>query len=340
MKLIKKSHNFFIREKRLPTYGEIMRGFNIKKNKVPLPTFVQLEPTTKCNLNCVMCTRSTMNPKRLNQDLSLEKFQYILKEIPTIKKIKLQGMGEPLLNKEIFKITQFGKKKNIKFTTTINGTLINSDNIDLILENFQEIVISLDAANKEDYLQIRRVDLFDKVIEGIKLIVKRKKELNINSRIILNSVISHLNYQEVPLIVDFGKNCEVDSIGFVEVENWKTPLEQDYEGEKKFIQQSRKFKKEIQKMILEYYKEKNSMEIQYLFSDRRKNKCLWPFFYCFITVDGFITPCCIRMDPEVFNFGNIFEEPFKEIWNGIKYQKFREAMIKNLSNPICDNCPD
>jgi len=248
-------------------------------------------------------------------------------------------MGEPLLNKEIFKITQFGKKKNIKFTTTINGTLINSDNIDLILENFQEIVISLDAANKEDYLQIRRVDLFDKVVENIKSIVKRKKELNINSRIILNSVVSHLNYQEVPLIVDLGKNCEVDSISFVEVENWKTPLEQDYEGERKFIQQSRKFKKEIQKIILEH-KEKKIIEIQYLFSDQRKNKCFWPFYYCFITVDGFVTPCCIRMDPEIFNFGNIFEEPFKEIWNGIKYQKFRETMIKNLSNPICDNCPD
>jgi MoaA/NifB/PqqE/SkfB family radical SAM enzyme len=46
------------------------------------------------------------------------------------------------------------------------------------------------------------------------------------------------------------------------------------------------------------------------------------------------------MDPEVFNFGNIFEIPFKEIWNGKRYQGFRETMIKNLPNPICDNCPD
>jgi len=83
-----------------------------------------------------------------------------------------------------------------------------------------------------------------------------------------------------------------------------------------------------------------SLEIGFLSSEKRKLKCRWPFDSCFITVDGFVTPCCIRANPEVFNFGNIFETPFKEIWNGEKYQKFRETMIKNLPNPICDNCPD
>jgi len=46
------------------------------------------------------------------------------------------------------------------------------------------------------------------------------------------------------------------------------------------------------------------------------------------------------MDPDVINFGNIFQESFEKIWNGEKYQNFRKTIIKNLANQICDNCPD
>jgi len=339
MKKVIKLIRFIKREHRLPTYQEILSHLKVKRKIMPLPVFIQLEPTTRCNLNCVMCTRSKMNPSRLNQDLSLEKFKYILKEIPTVKKIKLQGMGEPLLTKDLWKITQYGISKKKKFTTIINGTLINKENVDLLLKNFVEVTVSLDTPNPENYLQIRRMNFFERVVENLKLLTQRKKELKSNTKIFINSVISHLNYKEIDALIELAKNCGVDGTGFVEVENWKTPLERDYEEERKFVQQARKFREEIQQKILLKQKTE-SIEISFLSSEKRKIKCRWPFDSCFITVDGFVTPCCIRNDPEVFNLGNIFETPFKEIWNGKKYQEFRETMIKNLPNPICDNCPD
>lgn len=339
MNKIKKLIKFIQREQRLPTYREILSSFKLKRKVMSLPVFIQLEPTTRCNLNCVMCTRSKMNPSRLNQDLSLEKFKYILKEIPTVKKIKLQGMGEPLLTKDLWKITQYGISQRKKFTTTINGTLINKENVDLILKNFVEVIVSLDTANPGNYLQIRRMDFFDRVVENLKLLTQRKKELKSNTKIFINSVISHLNCKEIDALIELAKNCGVDGIGFVEVENWKTPLERNYEEERNFVQQARKFSEEIQQKI-SLKQKTESIEISFLPSEKRKIKCRWPFDSCFITVDGFVTPCCIRNDPEVFNLGNIFETPFKEIWNGKKYQEFRETMIKNLPNPICDNCPD
>jgi len=286
-----------------------------------------------------MCTRAEMNRSRLNLNLSLEQFKKILEEIPTVKKIKLQGMGEPLLNENIFAITNYGIKKGIRFMTTINGTLINTNNADLILKNFQDITISLDVANSKDYLNIRRADLFDVVKKNIKLLIQRREKLQLQNRITINSVISHLNYKEIPQIVKLAKECKVDAVSFVEVENWKTPLEKDYQNELKFIQQARAFSKDIKRLILEVQKQ-NLLEIDYSSINKRKKDCKWPFYSCFITVDGFVTPCCIRMDPDVINFGNIFQKPFKEIWDGENCQSFRKKIIDNLSNPICDNCPD
>ena len=251
MQKIKKIYKFILKEKRMLTYSEILRGLNIKKQKMPLPSFVQIEPTTRCNLNCVMCTRSKMNRNRLNHDLSFEQFKKILQEIPSVRTIKLQGMGEPLLNENLFAMTEYGRKKGIRFVTTINGTLINANNIDLILKNFQEITISLDVANSKDYLNIRRADCFEVVKKNIRLLIQRREELKSKNKIAINSVISHLNYKEIPKIIELAKECGIDAIGFVEVENWKTPLEQDYQSELNFIQQARKLSKEIERLILE-----------------------------------------------------------------------------------------
>lgn len=145
--LMVKGLKFIIREKRLPTYSEIFQALRIKKEKMPLPTFVQLEPTTRCNLRCIMCTRCTLNPKRLNKDLTLEDFKKIIKQIPTLRGIKIQGMGEPFLNPELHDILEFGINHGIKFTTITNGTVLDK-NIELI-KYFDEIRVSIDTTNRE-----------------------------------------------------------------------------------------------------------------------------------------------------------------------------------------------
>ena len=74
--------------------------------------------------------------------------------------------------------------------------------------------------------------------------------------------------------------------------------------------------------------------------EKFKPICHWPFTSAFITAEGYITPCCLRPDPNVMNFGNINEKSFKEIWNSEKYVEFRKNMAEGRANPICDNCPN
>lgn len=59
-----------------------------------------------------------------------------------------------------------------------------------------------------------------------------------------------------------------------------------------------------------------------------------------LRTDGCVTPCCIRADPDVINFGNVFEMPFEDVWNGKTIRKFRRDQVLNLFNPVCDSCPD
>lgn len=278
-----------------------------------------------------------MSQSRLNRDLTVDNFQRIISQVPTIQTIKIQGMGEPFLNQNLKEILILGRKKNIKFNTICNGSLLMQN--DDLLDFFSSITVSLDSPNKKKFEIIRRGGNFDAVINNIKSAIHIKKQRNLKNKIGVNMVVTHKNYREIDDMISLAKLLGVDYVGFVEVENWNTPKGTDI-ANGNFIRDSRKVSSLINKKIRKLIQQNKSLKINFLSSAPRKQKCLWPFRNLFITVDGFLTPCCIRPNPEIFNFGNIYKDNFLEIWNGSKYQDFRQSLIEDKNNFICDKCPD
>jgi radical SAM protein with 4Fe4S-binding SPASM domain len=336
----KKAISFLKRERRLPSLDEVLIAMDIisvRRERPKLPKFIQLEPTTRCNFNCVTCTRKKLNPSRLSRDLTLEDFKIVIKQISP-REVKLQGMGEPFLNKNLHEILEEGRYKRISFTTITNGSLLHKY-LDLI-PYFDSITVSIDSVDEYRFKQIRIGDSLNRIISNLELVVQEIRLNKWGTKIGINSVISHLNYDEIPKLIELAFRLNLDFISIVEVENWKTPLEKDYDEERKFIEKAREKSREIRELIESVRGKYPNIKIYYLPSTKRKQTCTWSFTATFITVDGFVTPCCIRMDPEVINFGNIFEDDFKSIWYSDKYIKFRRSLIENSPNPICDNCPD
>ena len=75
---------------------------------------------------------------------------------------------------------------------------------------------------------------------------------------------------------------------------------------------------------------------------RSRSRCI-AWVEPFIFVDGYVNPCCAqneankREEQKGKGMGNIFENPFKKIWNSKKYKDLR----KNVTNPygqIPDYC--
>lgn len=319
---------------------DFARGELIRREWMPPPKAIQLEPTTKCNFNCITCTRKNLSKSRLNKDLTVQGFQRILESIPTLKVIKLQGLGEPLMNLHIWEILEYGRKMGIKFSITTNGSLLNPVNIKRALKYFDSICISIDSTNPDTFEYIRRGARYEEIIRNLKSLIEVKREIGAKTEVGVNFVASHLNYHEIPDLCGFASELGLNFIYVVEVENWITPKEKEYLSTLEFIREARRVKAEIRHFILESRRKYRDLSIYHGDSSRRKMKCSWCFSKCFITVDGYVTPCCIRMNSDVFNFGNIFNEPFSNIWNGEKMREFRLSMLKDGLNPICDQCPD
>src|SRR3990167_572238 len=106
------------------------------------PWYLHIEPTNYCNFVCVTCSRRTL--KRVGH-LTLEKFKLILDQFPYLITVKIQGMGESLMNPEYISMLKYAKSKNIKTTAIHNGTLINKNNVDDLVRNLDFVIFSIDG---------------------------------------------------------------------------------------------------------------------------------------------------------------------------------------------------
>lgn len=324
--------------------GIVFLKHNKRKEVMPLPDFLQIEITTACNFKCITCSRESLPDSRLNKSVSIETIGKLLDDLPELKVVKLQGLGEPLMSPNIVEVIDFIRLKNkrISIVTVTNGSLLTFEKYREIALKFDEVRVSFDSTRAENFENIRRGSNFSKIFTGIKLLVGQRNENRMKTKICIDFVASHLNFKEIKELGDLAIDLKVDEVGVNEVQNWYIPSQEEFTEASQFVSEARKYSTTIQSHVslLRERLKKFGIRVDSLNSSKMKVKCTWPFRGTFVTSDGYVTSCCIRMDPDANNFGNIFDHSFREIWNNEKYRWFREQLINGNSNGVCDQCPD
>jgi radical SAM protein with 4Fe4S-binding SPASM domain len=308
-----------------------------KLNRIPiLPIELDIEPNNTCNFSCSHCqvTHWQKDHFYLNQNT----FKNIINCFPILKSIKLQGMGEPLLNKDLFNMLKIGSDLGIKMEIFTNGSVYNEEIWDKLMDlKNLNIQFSIDGATSTLFEKIRVNGNFEKVINNAKSIISKRKSRK--QLLTFWTVVTKENLDELPLIIQLAKDTNVDEITFQTfLNNWAQDniksitkdLEVDTSSQKYFtmIDEAQQRAKELN-VKLNIYKD------NYL---SKKNKCRWPFRSAFISANGDVVPCCVLSNSDIIKMGNIFEEPFKDIWNSKAYIEFRERIKKHDLYDFCKNC--
>ena len=156
-----------------------------------------IEPTTKCNSNCVMCTRRGA----IGADLDYKSFIYVLDRLNPLH-VKFWGRGESLIHEGCWKMIDEMKKRDIIIYLTTNFNL----DIDWqSITNADVIYISLHTFNEEHYKQITGTKI-NKVLDNI--VKAKEKKLNI----VLKAVIQDYNKNDID---DFLKITEKYDIKYM-----------------------------------------------------------------------------------------------------------------------------
>jgi len=191
------------------------------------PPCLQIEPSSVCNFRCVFCfetDKSFTNKKNgFMGTMKFEDFKNIIDDAyGNIQFITLASRGEPLVSKAISKMISYtgGKFLNLKLNT--NASLFTEEICHTILsDTVKTLVISADAAEKEEYAKIRVNGDLNKVIKNLELLNSIKEKHYKKSKIITR--VSGVNFskdQSFSKMLGFWKNY-VDQIVFVKYNPWE-----------------------------------------------------------------------------------------------------------------------
>lgn len=302
------------------------------------PFTVDIEPTVRCNLACVMCQLSTWD--RRAEDLSLEAFGGLLDTMPMLTTVKLQGMGEPLLNRDFAGMVRLAAGRGIDVVTTSNGTLLSDRACEEIVSSgLAEISVSIDGSQPGTFESIRRNASFEKVTGGVRRLVTARGASD-RPRIRVWMVAMRNNIAEAAGLVALCRELGVDDLAIqLDVSCWGkeewlgTSRSLDSRGEagwKGHVEEAAALasRSGIPLSIIEEYR----------FSARRGAPCMWPWTSLYVTAEGRVCPCCIACDPRVISFGDLREESLEAIWNGEKYRRFRRGIKAGTIPGFCRGC--
>ena len=90
----------------------------------PLPTNLYFEVTNRCNLPCQTCVR-TFNLHEPERDPLPQELKQAAAALPALRRMVLQGIGEPLLNKKLPEMIRFGKAQGAWVLFNSNGVLLD-----------------------------------------------------------------------------------------------------------------------------------------------------------------------------------------------------------------------
>lgn len=294
------------------------------------PPVVVWNFTNICNLHCKHCYQSA--GKKLPDELSLEKRLDIIDQLASedVFSIAFSG-GEPLMDKDIWKVIERAKQNYMYVSVATNGTLITPRVAKRLSDvGVDYVEISLDSVDPEKHDEFRGFKgAWDKTVAGIKDAVAER-----TYQVGLASTITRINFDELEQLINFAIELKVDKFfvfNFIPVGEGKKLIDVDL---------TPKQREKMLNILYNYYVEKGVVALttcpQYArvamqksggsltptshYTTNKGNKAhlLAEFIggcgvgraYCAIQPDGIVTPCVYMPIP----VGDLKKQSFKEIW--------------------------
>jgi len=284
--------------------------------EVDYPLHINFEINFGCNFKCDFCPHSIPYSKwgylvKSNLKIPFDKYCKIIDEGVEngLCSVELNGINEPLLEKDIFKYSDYATKNGIIITSLhTNASLLNKKIAERILDtNISIISVSLDALKEETYKKIRKRNNISDVINNVVSLINMKKN-RLLPLIRISFVENKINYKEKKMFNEFWKD-KVDLVSFSSFSN-------PFVSQGKYSQIENDFR-----LVKDSFRE-----------------CREPFLRLFIRNDGSVNPCCSFFSGEMC-VGNIYDNSIYEIWNGNKINEIRKKITNNMEEILaCQKC--
>jgi radical SAM protein with 4Fe4S-binding SPASM domain len=288
-----------------------------------MPVHITIEPTNACNLECPVCETGNGSMARSTGLMKQDRFEALIDQlVPHMSVLMFYFMGEPFLNKRAYEMIRYARQKGIYVETCSNGDFVDADGV--IYSDVNDISFQIGGMTQETH-EIYRVkgNLARVQSNLIALIEARKKNPQSNVKINVGFVVMKHNEHEVTEFLNWAQEIGVDQANVID------PCVRTVAEGKTLLPEDRRYW-----FYDEAAFERGVLKPKHL----PNNECTWIWNSVSINWDGSVVPCC--RDPNGKHvFGNVFENPLREIWNGRSMRDFRRKIVSDQKSvDICELC--
>jgi len=328
-----------------------------------------LEVTQGCNLRCEYCVYNPQvsdTRKHNNQHMDLETakaaIDYLVKHSKNSENVYISFYGgEPMLQYPLIQecvsyAKRLLKDKNLSFSMTTNGLLLNQENVDYLYNESFNVMVSIDGPQEihDEYRKdIHGNGTFQRALRGVEFLVNRFGEETIK-RLNLSMVYTppfgekRLNrimelWNEYPWLKDIGSSISYPHAGSIPLPKLHSPSDWDEDKEvsdfvfDRYINDYREKKKSkrfdldfITNSLIKIFRRAIFPEPNYIIY---LNGCCYPAERkIFVNVDGDFY-LCERIHIAGPSIGNIY--------TGLDYKKLKDVYINEYGKESigdCSNC--
>lgn len=273
-----------------------------------------IEICSKCNLSCNFCDLHSNKVKGLDDQKGImdEKLYYkIIEDISNLgyklKALHFHGWGEPLIQKKLPEMIHYAYKKGVaeKYVLITNGTLMNEKMFDkLLVSGLDEIRISLDTVDPEQYVKIKGRNLLQRVLYNIDYAISKiSTQTKMNLYIKIPGTASDSSFgirnEDTQKVINKFKNINNPNVSII-----------------------------LQPLVVTINE-----------NIRNYKPCEQVFYTSIVRFNGSVCACCVDIYDNL-KIGNIAKQSLSEILNGEKLRQIRKIHIENRIEeiPQCVNC--
>jgi radical SAM protein with 4Fe4S-binding SPASM domain len=318
---------------------KIKLGYTLGLYKaIGMPKKITIEPTNHCQLKCPLCATGVRDPSVEYGLLNLEKYKKVVDGFAKwAQNVQLFSWGEPFLNKSFIKMIGYASQNPHKIRSVVSANLndITDEQIKgMLTSNLGMLGASIDGTTQEVYEKYRVGGNLEVVFNNLKKIVAAKKLYKSNTIINWDFIVMKHNEHQVEdakkMAKDFGVNININSARANLKQNYLSPVDKLIDNYGEWLPDNPEYN--AYDMDTKTYKSSHV--------ENKKEFCRKPWIETSINWNGDVFPCCAVHTEAKDRMGNIFEQDFKEIWNGEKYIAARKEMLDqpNDLETICHTC--
>ncbi|HVA88920.1 MAG TPA: radical SAM protein [Chloroflexota bacterium] len=317
-----------------------------------LPSALYIEPTNRCNSLCTECPRTFGINTESPRDLTLAEFDAIIAQIPTLERVVLHGLGEPLMNPHAPRMVARLRARNVAVTFNSNAILLNRRRGEALIEaGLPELRVSIDGVTRQTYRMMRGVDKLAQVRANLAAFAALKAVHGVTvPRVSLWLVATRQTIEELPLLVEIAPELGATEIyvqrlvyfGVGTAREELAIFGQVRAREQEILARCEKRCRELGLRFAASGAVNPRVSVAQAGGERPWQVCRRPYSLTYITANGNVLSCCFvpftgrRYAKTIL--GNVFEQPLAEIWHGARYQAFRAHFESAEPPQWCAGC--